>query len=458
MYHVAGNAAHPWLGGTHMRMSLTNIERPYGPKAHVLFLTVFSIAVYVGTSLAIHRLDDPSRMDADEQEYYGLAGGLIHNGYTFSLRRPPVHVLILAILRILSFDNLPATRALAAAVFSLSAPFTYILARRLTGRAAFALTIGVTTIFWPPFLYYGSTLYSETTTLPLFILTLICIPPGSLFVQSVPRRLMRTCVAGLLLGFCMLVRPMYLLFSPFAVAILFMEEQNWAAAMHRAAALAAGCLLVVLPWSAYITSKAGTPVLVSGNGGETLAGGLNPVLIEQGYQTFVTPDGRQTWLGPGKWLNSSSTGYLNKDEQKLPYAQEDALLRRRALGWVLRNPTAALRLQGAKLLYMWGVYPFWNGRVQTFFGNIPTVAFLILSILSLVRFRHYFRHLARYWVLLVFVSLVALISWGSWRFRQPGDLGLIMLGGLFLWSLLVNRKDLIASNWPRRENSRSYSN
>lgn len=41
-------------------LSLTNIARLYGPKAHVLFLTVFSIAVYVGTSHAVHRVDDPS--------------------------------------------------------------------------------------------------------------------------------------------------------------------------------------------------------------------------------------------------------------------------------------------------------------------------------------------------------------------------------------------------------------
>ena len=54
----------------------------------------------------------------------------------------------------------------------------------------------------------------------------------------------------------------------------------------------------------------------------------------------------------------------------------------------------------------------------------PTIALSILSILSLVRFRHYLRKLSRFWFLPLFVSSVALISWGSWRFREPGDLGL----------------------------------
>jgi hypothetical protein len=420
---------------------MRNIQLPSGPKAHVLFLTVFSIAVYVGVSLTLHRLDDPSHMDGDEREYYRLAGQLLDNSYTFSFRRTPIHLAILAVLRILSFDNLLATRALVAAVFSLSAPLMYILARQLTGRAAFGLTIGLATIFWPPFLYYGSTLYSETTALPLFIFMLISIPQGgSLLVQSVPRNLLRAAVAGLLLGLCMLVRPMYLLFSPFAVAILYMEEPNRAAATRRAAALAVGCLLVVLPWSAYITSKAGTPVLVSANGGETLAGGLNPRLIEQGYRDVVTEDGRHVWAGPGKWLTEDRAGYLNEDELKLPYIQRDALLRRRAVGWILQNPVPAVRLEGAKLLYMWGLYPIWNGTTQTFFGNIPTVTLLFFSILSVIQFAPYSRQLARYWMLPVFVPLVALLSWGSWRFRQPGDLGIIMLGGLFLWSRFVNRK------------------
>jgi hypothetical protein len=31
------------------------------------------------------------------------------------------------------------------------------------------------------------------------------------------------------------------------------------------------------------------------------------------------------------------------------------------------------------------------------------------------------------------VTVAALISWGSWRFRQPGDLGLIVLAAAVPW-------------------------
>jgi hypothetical protein len=147
-------------------------------------------------------------------------------------------------------------------------------------------------------------------------------------------------------------------------------------------------------------------------------------------------------------VNEWDTGYLSDDELKLPYAQRDVLLRRRAIAWALSNPGSALRLQGAKLLYMWGLYPFWNGARQTFLGNVPTIALLILSVFSLLRLRRYLRHLSRFWILPLFVSIVALISWGSWRFRQPGDLGLIALSGLFLWSFFVDPKLLMKSNLP----------
>jgi hypothetical protein len=421
------------------------------PKYAFLMLTALSLTVYAIVSLALNYANNPSLLDADEQEYYALAGQLMHGDYTFNLRRPPIHLLVLAFLRHLTFDNLLATHLLVSLVFSLSGPLMYLLARRMTGHNLLAATIGVMTIFWPPFLYYGSTLYSETIVLPLFIITLVLLPQGSVFTvePKPPGGLLHCFVPGVLLGLCMLVRPMYLLFSPFAVAVLFLEERTWAVATRRSALLAAGCFLIVLPWSTYITLKAGTPILISANGGETLGGGLNPVLIKQGYKTFIAPDGRQTWGGPGKWVAEYDNGYLNEDEQKLPYAKRDVLMRQRTMAWALQNPSSALFLESAKLLYMWGVYPFYrNGVTQALFGNIPTVALIILSILSLVRFRGYRRHLSRFWILPLFVSFVALISWGSWRFRQPGDLGLIMLSGLFLWSIFEEPKHLMGSNLP----------
>ncbi len=434
------------------------LNRLTKPKYLFLFLIALSASVCVGAALALDPAVDVSLLEADEKEYYDLAGELIQGTYKFNLRRPPIHVLILALLRLISFDNLVATQLLVSAIFSLTGPLMYVLVRQITRHNLLAITVALLTIFWPPFVYYGSTLYSETTALPLFVAFLILLPRGSLLAFQPDCGGRRCVLAGCLLGLCMLIRPMYLLFGPIAVVILFLEERQWLVALRRAIILTIACCLIVLPWSVYISVHAGKPVLVSANGGETLSGGLNPVLIEQGYKVSIAPNGRQTWVGPGKWLAEHENGYLNQDELRLPYDQRDRLLRQRTIEWAIAHPGAALYLQTAKLLYMWGIYPFWNGLRQTLFGNLPTVTLIPLSIISLLRFRPYWRHLSRFWILPVFVSLVALISWGSWRFRQPGDLGLLMLGGLFLCSLFLRRNSLNFSEIIATESGKDISN
>jgi len=413
------------------------------PKNILFTLLTMAVIVHLGASLALSPVVEAQFLDADEQEYYRLAGNLLHGEYEFQSRRTLGFVLILALFRLVTQDNLIATQLLTTTLFSLVGPLMYILVRRITGHNLLAVTVAVFVIFWPPFLFYGSSLYSETAALPLFITLLILLPRGSILTRNSDGGWRRCIFAGVLMGLCIHIRPMYLLFTPLTVVILFLEEHNWRIVLRRSVLLAIGCCLVVLPWSVYISVQEGIPFLISSNGGETISGGLNPVLVEQDYKIVIAPDGRETWVGPGKWLTESQSGYLSQDELKLPYAQRDKLLKERTIAWVINNPLSALHLQTAKLLYMWGFYPFWQGAKQTLFGNLPTVILLGLSSISLIRFRCYLRHLSRFWILPVFVSVVALISWGSWRFRQPGDLGLLMFGSLFLWSMFVKPKRLM---------------
>lgn len=413
------------------------------PRYLFLFLFVLSVTIYVGTSLTLVPLrTEPSFLDADEKEYYNLAGNLLQGKYEFNPRRTLGHVLLLTLFRGLTFDNFIGTQLLATVIFALTAPLMYLLVRRMTGSNLLGAIVAGLAIFWPPFLYYGISLYSETTTLPLFIAFLLLMPRGSLLTGHPEGSWQRWLLSGCLLALCMLFRPMYLLFSPLAVAIVFLEEKRWVKALQRSSLLALGCCLVVLPWSIYMSTHAGVPILISANGGETIGGGLNPTLIEQGYRVYVTPGGRVAWYGPGKWLNLSETGYLSEEELKLPYAKQDKLIRKRTFEWIFKNPGQALYLQAAKLMYMWGLYP-WRLDRQTFLGNFPTILGLLLSVVSLISFRRYIRHLSRFWLLPIFVSGVALISWGSWRFRQPGDLGILTLSALFLLSLLIGSSKIL---------------
>ena len=368
------------------------------------------------------------QLEADELEYYTVAGRITDGSYDFNARRVVGHPLLVAALREAFGDRLAPIQLAISALFSLTAPLAYLLARRELRDDRAALLGGLGVMLWPLFVRYGATLYSETVALPLFTGFLLAIPGPREAGHGRGGRWFR---AGVVLGLCMHYRPMYLLYSPLGAIVAYWRGRGGRAGVVRAAMLAAGCLTVVLPWSVFMTVRAGVPVLLCGEGGETIAGGLNSELlrIEQasGLEPVTALNGRVTWTGPGKWLNMADTGYLSPEELRLPYARKSQLLMRRAVSWVTTHPAEVAYLTLRKLLYMWGVYPFWNGRSQTILGNIPTALLLVLALSALVRLRGCLRPLAIFWTLPVFVSLVAVISWGSWRFRQPGDLGLTLL-------------------------------
>jgi 4-amino-4-deoxy-L-arabinose transferase-like glycosyltransferase len=296
------------------------------------------------------------------------------------------------------------------------------------------------------FLHYGATLYSETLALPMFLATLLAFPGPRLANSARARRWLG---AGAVLGLCMHIRPMYLLYSPFAALVAYWRGRGGVFGLKSVACLTLGCLLVVLPWSLALSLHDGSFILLSSNGGDVMAGALNPELIRMerdGLAQHITPHGRTVWVGPGKWLPPYQTGYLSEEEVGLPYTQKSELLGSRAKAWVLANKWDALYLSYCKLAYMWGIKPFWAGWSQTLLGNVPILGLLALSAATLIRLRGHLRQLSIFWTLPVFVSMVGFLSWGSWRYRQPGDLGLIVLAAAL--PCIPEVKRFLEMTWP----------
>ena len=58
---------------------------------------------------------------------------------------------------------------------------------------------------------------------------------------------------------------------------------------------------------------------------------------------------------------------------------------------------------------MWGLYPFWNGFLQTLLGNLPLLLLLFGSVFSVCVNRTALSELALFWTLPFFSSAICLV-------------------------------------------------
>jgi 4-amino-4-deoxy-L-arabinose transferase-like glycosyltransferase len=401
-------------------------------------LLMASLVLNEAAALLLRSHTTVATVDADESEYWNIASELRAHGLSgIPARRTLPFPLLLATLRGLVGSDYFHVQLLVSALLSVSPVLMYWLVRRQLGSEPTARLAGLIFLCWPPFAIYGASIYSDSIALLLFLAYLLAFPLAAQTPVSAPSRqpgrLLHFCLAGALLGLCLQMKPLYLLYAPIAFGLAILSEPCFKRGVVAAILLTAGCILVVAPWSAYVSAREGHFILVSANDGETLAGGLNPTLMRMDDSgVFVTAGGRSTWVGPGKWVSMDQTGYLTPEELRLPYSQASKLMSERARAWIRAHPGAVAYLSARKLLYMWGVYPFWNGLKQTLFGNLPLLLLTTAAAVSLWINRRAWRRLAMFWTLPILSSVVALISWGSWRFRMPADAGLIVLAAL-LW-------------------------
>ena len=379
---------------------------------------VLTLAVGFGFSFR----SSVENLDYDEWEYWQLSSDLLRGQFDDPGRRTLGFPIVLAALRLIAdefgFVQIALTFLSSAAVPLLAWFGTRITISRFVGvMAALALAC------WPPHLFLASSMYSEAVTLPLLLVFLVFLPRRD---GDNANRLLIWLLCGCLLGLVAHLRTMYQLFVPFLLVILLLEGWPFRSAVARWLLIVTGFLAVVLPWSTYVSQKTGSAMLLTANGGETLAGGLNPEILR--YETEeLRKERRSAWIGPGKWLPSSQTGYLAGSENALPYTERDRLLRDRTIAWVLTNPNDAAYLTFRKLAYQWGFYPLSRSTpFQIVAGNIPSMA-LFLLFTALLAWRFEVRRLdARVWTMPVFTAGIAVISWGSWRFRHPADAMMIL--------------------------------
>ena len=363
-------------------------------------------------------------LDYDEWEYWQLSTSLLNGAFDDPGRRTLGYPALLAALRLIG-DDIRFVQPAVSALASAAPPLLAVALLRIGAGRLAAFLAGVALAFWPPHLFLAASLYSEALALPVLLLLLAFLPKGER-ARTASFTLWLGC--GILLGLLAHIRTMYQLFLPVVLVILLLEGVPWKRAVAGWSMVVAGFLLAVLPWSFYVSGKTGAPVLLTANGGETLAGGLTPKLFELERPRVIRLENRASWTGPGKWVPANETGYLTPVEVKLPYAERDRLLRQRAMEWIADNPGDAAHLTMRKLAYQWGIYPFSNqSTLQIMAGNLPILALVALTFASLALQPAARAIGARFYLMPLFVIGIAIISWGSWRFRPPADAAMLAI-------------------------------
>jgi hypothetical protein len=414
------------------------------PWAFCSWLLVASLVVNIGTAALTRQHETTQSLDSDEREYWAIATDFQNSGFDAvpARRTPPFPMLVAGLRSLVGNDYFHVQLALSTLV-AVSPILVFLLVRRRFGNLPAAKLASVGFLLWPAFVRYNASLYSDSIGMLVFLCYLLAFPLPAAPGAAEWRRWLQFGIAGAVLSFAVQMKPLYLVYVPFALALTVWGETSLRRRSVAALCLVVGCVAAAAPWSAYLSAREGRFIPVSANDGETLAGGLNPALLSMDKKdtVFVTAGGRITWVGPGKWLPIEDTGYLSPAELKLPYVAKSALLNQRAHAWIISHPLQTAYLCARKLLYMWGLYPFWNGAAQSLLGNFPLLVLMSTGLVALWMGRQALPELALFWSLPLFVSLVSVISWGSWRFRMPGDLGLIVLTAL-LPALWANRRRL----------------
>ena len=384
------------------------------------YLLSVSLALAVGYGLFYRSAVET--LDYDEWEYWQLSTSLLNGAFDDPGRRTLGYPAVLAGLRLVS-DNFHFVQLAVTALAATAAPLLAFSLLRMGASRLAGFLAGAALAIWPPHLFLSASLYSEALALPVLLLVLALLPKGA---RARKASFALWLVCGLLLGLLAHIRTMYQLFLPVILFILLLESVPWKRAIAGWLTVVAGFLLVVLPWSFHVSGKADAPILLTANGGETLAGGLTPRLFELEGSQPIQLGNRTAWTGPGKWVPATETGYLTPAETRLSYAEQDRLLRHRAVQWIADNPGDAAYLTMRKLAYQWGIYPWApQGTLQIVAGNLPILALSILTIASLALQPASRAIGARFYLMPLFVIGIAIISWGSWRFRHPADAAML---------------------------------
>lgn len=299
-------------------------------------------------------------------------------------------------------------------------------AKRLFGPTAGRIAAGLAAIY-PGAIATSALVLTEAPFAPWMILHLL-LWTAAWQSESRKRSGWLALGGGMAAGVATLIRPSWLLFIPFAVALGLVFGKPRTRHLTLGLAMLAGLVLVMAPWWVRNYRVCGHFVATSLQTGASLYDGQGPQAngaSDMQFVSSITADEHNDPAGAGGSPDDTFEYRLNCRMQ----AEAVAAMR--------QDPGRALGLAPIKLLRIWNVWPNeaslsnWVIRLGVAGAYVPV---MLLAIVGVWRTTRRGWPYVLCWLPAVYFSLLHMVFVGSIRYRQPAMLGLIVLAaGVIAW-------------------------
>jgi 4-amino-4-deoxy-L-arabinose transferase-like glycosyltransferase len=412
----------------------------------LVLIVVVALALRLGGAWVWQaRLD--GRFGFGDSESYWTLGRSIAFGQSYRygdarIFRTPGYPVLLAPVFLLAGGepSVMWARTESALFGALSVVGVWWLGRRLFDARAGMVAAWIAAVY-PGAIAISTLVLSEAAFCPLMLVHLI-LWTAAWRAGSARRTAAFSAAAGLVAGAATLVRPSWLLFTPFAVAVGLLAGKPKRRHLGIGATMLAGLVVAMMPW--WIRNARATglnmgvwdAVMVRLICRAPVAGHFVPTTLQVGASLY---DG----LGP-QATGASDMGFVERfaEEERtraVPVGdgtfeafeyQLDRRLRAESFAWARAHPGRAGQLAAIKLARLWNVWPneatfsMWYVRLAVLLTYVPV---MVLAAVGVGKTIHRGWPYVLCWLPAVYFTLLHVIFVSSIRYRQPAMLALMVL-------------------------------
>ena len=378
----------------------------------IAFLIVFILSFAV-RFIYIESLS-PALVWYDEIQYNNRAVQLLHGERLTSYEFAPGQIYFIYLIYKVFGQSVFIARLVQAFLSALAVVFLFWLGFRLFSFKV-GLLASVLMSMYPYYIFACGTLYPVVLFSSILLLLVILV------YESISKRSIGLVGAsGLLMGLETLIIPAMLFMMPIFVIWLFIQwkgKGRWNSVML----LLVSFVVVVAPWSYYVSSKLHKFVMITSESGHSLWQGNNEFFdgFSRPSPDDVPPQMRA--LLKGKTI----------DEQ-------DAIYRREAIRFIENHPIKFVRLYFKKFINFWRIYPKTISKNQYTSNRNKIISIfsygilLLFSLFGLCYIRDRFLYLSLMPLSAIFLGLGYSLFLTSTRYRMPIDSFIILFASVAL--------------------------